>query len=207
MAELNWTSQTDWSNTDGVEAALTYAATAQHPSVTIPLFITEFQLPVRGQKFQDLSTRGSQISGYQADSKAIFFGTQEPLQTSFSGFTHTPMRPRSGLATPVFDPIAAVFPDQVLPQFATPIENPFTAVPATEPSLDIMHVTYPELILAYMEGRMHRTAQGAFERRDPSQFRDPYGNVYSNPIVMTFEAAFTTTAKKQTFSMTLRLAG
>ena len=173
MPTLNWTSQSN------SEASLVYASTDQHPAITIPLYVQDYNLPVRGQKFQDVSTVDSVMSGYQAGARAGFFGNQEPLQTSLSGFIITPTS-NTGF-------------------------TPTTDGTKTGTSLGLTSVCYPEIILAYMEGRMQRTAQGAFQRRDPAQFIDPYGNVFTSPYVISFEAQFTVTPKRQTFTMELWL--
>jgi hypothetical protein len=193
MPILNWSSQSL-----GAESSLTYAATSEHPQITIPLFVSEYPMPSRVQKFQEINTPEFNVMGYPGGTHAGFFGAQEQLQTQLSGFLITPMRAR-GTATPVWDPTATG------QSFATPTAYPFTATPVTEPSLNLVGISNPELILAYMEGRMEKEAYGARVRKDPSQFTDPYGNIYTSVYVMAFESTFTVTAKKQTFTMTLRL--
>ena len=146
----------------------------------------------------EINSPESSLLGYSSGTHAAFYGSPEQLQTQLTGFLITPMRAR-GTATPVWDPTTTG------QAFATPTAHPFTATPVNEPSLGLVGVTYPEIILAYMEGRMEQEAYGAPVRRDPSQFTDPYGNIYTSVHVMAFEATFTVTAKKQNFSMTLRL--
>lgn len=193
MTILNWSSQSL-----GADSSLTYAATSQHPEITIPLSLSEYPMPSRVQKLQEINTPEFSVRGYSGSNHVGFFAAQEPLLTQFSGFLITPMRARN-TATPVWDPTATG------QMFATPTKNPFTATPVTEPSLDLIGVNYPEIILAYMEGRMEKETYGARVRKDPSQFTDPYGNIYTSVYIMAFESTFTVTAKKQTFTMTLRL--
>lgn len=191
MPILNWGSQRS------EEASLKYAATSIHPETVIPLYVAEYSMPVRAQKFQDVSINESLSDGFASGFKAGFFAAPEPLQTTVSGFLITPMDAISGL------PVATPLQGTQAPHLKW---SPTTNGTATGSSLGLPYVNNAELILAYMEGRMERTAQGAFVRKDPSEFVDPYGNVYSNAYVLTFEANMTVTAKKQTFSMTLWLA-
>lgn len=190
MAILNWTSQRL------EEASLKFPATTSYPEVVIPLYIAEYQMPARVQKFQDIATNETLADGYAAGFKAGFFSAPEPLQTTFSGWVITPMTAISGL--PAADIVAGT-------QAPHQKWSPTTDGTATGTSLNLSYVNYAELILAYIEGRMDRTAQGGFIRHDPSEFVDPYGNVYTTVYITVFEANMTVTAKKQTFNMTLWL--
>lgn len=186
----------NWASQRSEEASLKYAATANHPEVVIPLYVTEYSMPVRVQKFQDVSMNESLADGFASGFKAGFFAAPEPLQTTLSGFLITPMDEIAGL------PSAAPLQGRQAPHRKW---CPTTNGESTGTSLNLPYINNAELILAYMEGRMERTAQGAFVRKDPSEFVDPYGNVYTGVYVLTFEANMTVTAKRQTFSMTLWL--
>lgn len=177
MPIFNWTSQ----RTE--EASFKFAATSLHPEVVIPLFVTEYNAPTRVQRFQDISTLEPFAQGYGTGGTTGFFAAPEPLQTTLAGFVITPRAEVSGVKQ----------------------WSPTTDGTSTGTSLGLPYVNNAELILAYMEGRMERTSQGAFIRKDPSEFVDPYGNVYTTAYIMVFDASLTVTPKKQTFSMTLWL--
>jgi hypothetical protein len=177
VAILNWTGQSL-----GAESSLTYAATLLHPQITIPLYISDYPMPSRAQKLQEINTPEHHSVGYSTGMHAGFFAAQEQLQTQITGFLITPMSATAW--------------------------TPTTTGKDDGTSLGLTGINNAELILAYMEGRMD-SENGGFgdirTRREPSQFMDPYGNIYTDVYVMLFEAAFTVTARKQTFSMTLRL--
>lgn len=61
-----------------------------------------------------------------------------------------------------------------------------------------MNVTYADLITAYMEGRANLqtvntggiTLDNMWTRTNPTWFRDPFGRVYNNPKVISFNASY-----------------
>lgn len=174
MATLNWASQ----QLDA-ESALVFATVGAYPEVTIPLYIQDYPMPVRTQKFQEINTPEISTGGYSGSTHAGFFGAQDQLQTQMGGFLITPMSSTAW----------------------TPTANG----KSSGTSLGLTGMNNAELILAYMEGRMSQATNGARIRKDPSQFIDPYGNVYTSVYILAFEGTFTVTAKKQTFTMSLRL--
>lgn len=153
-----------------------------YPQVTIPLFLREMPIPVRQPKITEVNTANSFSSTYQKGFHGLFYGTPEPLIVQVSGWLITPTTGTPKIWTPTSDGTQ---------NFAN--------------SLGLTHVSYGELILAYIEGRMQRESTGAGHPKHPSIYVDPYGNVYANPVITSFEASFTPILKKQMFSMSIWL--
>lgn len=154
-----------------------------YPQVSIPLFLKELPIPVRQPKIVEVNTANSFSGTYQKGFHGLFYGTPEPLIVQVSGWLRTPTTGSPKIWTPTSDGSQ---------NFGNALAG-------------LSHVSYGELILAYIEGRMQREASGAGYPKHPSIYIDPYGNVYANPVITSFEAAFTPILKKQTFSMSIWL--
>lgn len=175
----------NWLSTSNNECNLVFPAVTDtpsgksYPSVTIPLFASEYSVPVRTPKIQEINVQSPANIGFDDHYSGTFYGAPEPLKAQFGGFVRTPV------INNVWSPT---------------VDGTRNGV-----SLGLTYVNNVELVLAYIEGRMSRGSTGLGVRVDPTSFTDPYGNVYSNPVILSFEGAITAVMKKQTFTIQLWL--
>lgn len=148
----------------------------------IPLYIREQGIPMRRPQVTEINTATMLDPGSYKDTgvNAIFWGTPEPLQVLITGFIITPTL-RVG-DTVQWDP---------------------KALDAS--SLNYGNLAYTDIISAYIEGRLNLNVAGVWMRRDPNYFITPQGHKYNDPIIVQYEAQYTTSMRKQQFNMTLFL--
>ena len=160
-----------------------------YPSITIPLYIKEHPIPVRAPKITEVNTLPVALPNatWQTGYSAMFFGAPSPLSLQLSGWVITPTTPINRIST--WDPTT---------------DGRFKKEGGT--SLGLLNWSYGDLITAYLDGRMNRTDQ-IWKRVDPISYTDPYGRVYTSPIVTSFEYNYVQPQKKQTFSLELWLEG
>lgn len=148
------------------------------PAIEIPLYIKDHPLPLRRPKVTEINTAplNDPVSGYELSTQTIFFGSPDLLQISITGWMITPKS-----------------------------NNQFSPKDISGAALSVGNISYPELVMAFIEGRMNISATGAFNRKDPDYYVTPYGHRYNSPIISAFDASYSPTMKKQTFNMTLLL--
>lgn len=177
------------SQTTTYGGALIYNPTVSFPlTITIPLFITTIDIPVRKPKLTEINTIPTHDENSFSDwsTSVVFYGGQGLLVSTFSGFFITPITQQpdgiTGKKYSVFVPTTGNFSTDTL-----------------------LGYTYGEIIWAYLEGKLNQPNTNVFVRTDPSTYRDPFGNSYSNPIIQQFESEQTSSTEKQTFTMSLYL--
>lgn len=153
------------------------------PQMQIPLYIKDFPIPFRNRKNQEVYTRPSQehITGTETTTKMLFEGAPDILQVQFTGFILTPW---DGSTWQLYIDGRATLGG------LTPIYSGFT---------------YGEAVEMYVNGQMNRQVTGRPKRRDPDYFVAPYGQKYINPVIASWDTAFTVNPRKQTFSCALYL--
>lgn len=177
MTQTNWQAQsTNYGGQLIFPSVRDWRVNTTYPSVTLPLYIKEMAVPTRKPKLSEINTGSSVTRG------------QAAVAGTFAIFYGAP------------EPLSV----QLSGFFFTPMINSRWDL-STRYGINIQDITLPELILAYVEGRMARNSSGVGTRIDPSSYTDPYGNIYTNPTIMSFDASFTPVRKKQTFNMQLWL--
>lgn len=163
---------------DTFSTAYDNGALVGRPKVVIELYIKETGVPIRKPKVTEINTIPVKdpLSGFDTRAQALFWGAPDILQVSLSGWIITPL---SG--------------------------NSWATVDSAGSALGLGNICYPELIDAYIEGRMNKTINEGTQRRDPDRYITPHGSVYNNPIIAAWDWNFTLNRRKQTFSMTLWL--
>lgn len=148
------------------------------PAIEVPLYIKEHPIPSRRPKITELASVSDidSASGFEVSQNYLFRGAPDALQVTISGWTITPM-----------------------------VNSRWDPKDINGNSLNIGDVSYPEIISAYIEGRMNKTLTGGWQRKDPDYYVTPYGQKYTKPIVNSFDPSFTTNPRKHSFSMSLIL--
>ena len=155
----------------------------------IPLWLSAADFPIRKPKITEINTVPTPDEWGVSDwsTHTMFYGAAGALTTNISGYFLTPTTPVVSLDT-----------NQLSSQL-----NP---TPPGDNSNTFFGYSYADVIWAYLQGKLNQPSVYNFVRTDPTQYIDPYGNVYRGPVIQQFTADYTVgITTKQPFTMTLYL--
>lgn len=168
---------------------LIFPATGSFPQViTIPLFIQQIDIPIRKPKLTEVNTIPTHDENSFSDwsTQALFYGGQSLLISTMSGYLITPV-------VLIADGISGQKYAQLAP----------TTGLSTDP---LLGYSYGDIVWAYLEGKLNQPNPNVFVRTDPSSYTDPFGNVYTNPVIQQFTCEHApTVTDQQKFTMTIYL--
>lgn len=167
------------------------SATPIMPTVVIPLRAKTLDEPIRVPKTTEINTIPTidYVNWSDGTSSTIFYGAADPLQTTLAGTMWTPthtVTDQYGVRYDQVIPTATPVQDYAIPPVVIPFngQHRHPDFPMVLP--DLTGCTYGDLIWMYLEGRFVRTSPSAYQRVDPMQYIDPFGNVYPNPVISQF---------------------
>lgn len=179
--KADFTQQSSYKGLLGWNAYTEALNSTARPAVEIELWLKEYSIPIRQPKIQEVATatQFDPIGQRDISTAGIIYGGPDVLQVTMTGFLKTPKD--SGLL------------------FA-PVDKSGAALSG------MSDMTYGDIITMYIEGSLNKTVGGAWMRKDPDYFISPYGNTYTDPVIMSWEPSFVNTnSKLQSFSTTLML--
>lgn len=149
------------------------------PATEVELFIKEHPIPVRRPKVTEVYAKNSidPMTQYDTGFKAIFYGQPDLLQIQLSGWIITPITSSAWVPADLS---------------GTPLSY-------------AGNISYAEVINNYITGEYNQTSAGAFQRKDPDYYTSPHGQVWTNPIIASWEPEYTVNRRKQAFTLTLWL--